>query len=185
MASPIMDLSNLLGWSPLIQSVLMFLTVCVSAWAVYLSIQHRNEDRESAVQAVENAADQAKKRAIIDLLIAQKTDPNYIRDAKIVRGMKDSKECLSSVIDGSDMTKKDAVLSVLNQLEFIAVGIRLNVFDEYLYKQLSCSSVIKTWDAASGFVYELRQQTGIRTLYQDLEYLVDNWRRDPIKSIRN
>lgn len=99
--------------------------------------------------------------------------------------MKDSRECMSSVVNSKDSTKKDAVLSVLNQLEFIAVGIRLNVFDGYLYKQLSCSSVIKTWDAASGFVYELRQQTGIRTLYQDLEHLVDDWRRDPIKPIKS
>lgn len=62
MVSQMTDLSELLSWSPLIQSVLMFLTVCVSAWAVYLSIQHRNEDRESSVKAEEEASDQSKKK---------------------------------------------------------------------------------------------------------------------------
>lgn len=72
---------------------------------------------------------------------------------------------------------------MLNQLEFIAVGIRVGVFDEELYKELSCHSLIKSWEAASGFVYELRHQTGIKTLYQDLENLACRWEKDPIKQI--
>ena len=95
----------------------------------------------------------------------------------------DNSSCLANEINSPDSAKKDAILSVLNQLEFIAVGIRIGVFDEELYKQLCCHSVLKTWEAASGFVYELRKQTQIKTLYQDLEHLADRWENDPIKQI--
>lgn len=172
-------------WIPVIQSVLMFLTVVISAITVYVALCKQKTDKESSVKAIEKAEEQAKKRAIIDLLIAQKSDPNYIKDSKIVRALKsDTTACLSSEINSPDSAKKDAILSVLNQLEFIAVGIRIGVFDEELYKQLCCHSVLKTWEAASGFVYELRKQTHIKTLYQDLECLADRWERDPVKPIQ-
>lgn len=139
MANHIENLTNLLGWSPLIQSLLMFLTACVSAWAVYLSIRYRNEDRQSAVNAVEAATDQAKKK---QLLI-----------------------CLSH--------KKQIRITFEMQKLFATRRVRRSVFP------------LSLTEAISGFVYELRQQTGIRTLYQDLEQLVDNWRKNPIQSIRN
>ncbi len=178
------ELHKWTDWIPVIQSVLMFLTVVISAITVYVAVCKQKTDRESSVRAIEKAEEQARKRAIIDLLIAQKSDPNYIKDSKIVRALKsDSTACLANEINSPDSAKKDAILSVLNQLEFIAVGIRIGVFDEELYKQLCCHSVLKTWEAASGFVYELRKQTHIKTLYQDLEYLSNRWEKSPIKQI--
>ena len=166
-------------WIPVVQSVFMFLTVVCAVVTVWLAFRKQNTDRIRAADAIEENAAQARKRAIIDLLIAQKSDPNYIRDSKIVRALKDNKEIsLAAEVRNPQSPVKDAVLSVLNQLEFIAVGIRVGVFDEELYKELSCHSLIKSWEAASGFVYELRHQTGIKTLYQDLEKLACRWKKD-------
>ena len=182
--NPDPELLRWTDWIPVIQSVFMFLTVVCSAITVIVAVSKQKTDKESSVKAIEKAEQQARKRAIIDLLIAQKSDPNYIKDSKIVRALKsDNSSCLANEINSPDSAKKDAILSVLNQLEFIAVGIRIGVFDEELYKQLCCHSVLKTWEAASGFVYELRKQTQIKTLYQDLEHLADRWENDPIKQI--
>ena len=76
-----------------------------------------------------------------------------------------------------------AFLLQFNQLEFIAVGIRLGVFDEAIYKELSHSNVVETWRTVSGFACELRRQTEFPTLFQDLENLAKKWEKDPIKRI--
>lgn len=178
------ELFRLTDWIPVIQSVLMFLTVVTSAITVFIAFNKQKSDKEASIRAIEKAEEQARKRAIIDLLIAQKSDPNYINDSKIVRALKsDSTSCLANEINSTNSAKKDVILSVRNQLEFIAVGSHVGVFDEELYKQLCCHSVLKTWEAATGFVCELRKQTHIKTLYQDLEFLAKRWEHDPIKLI--
>lgn len=151
-----------------------------------LANQKMTADQKSAVDAIRHNENQARQRAIVDLMIAQKTSPEFVRQSKIVRELHDNKDiCLATLVNEADNPVKDAVLSVLNQIEFIAVGIRLGVFDENMYKQLSCHSVIRTWESASGFVCELRRATGIQTLFQDLEILASKWKANPIVDIKS
>lgn len=176
-------LSNLAAWSPVIQAVCTLLSVAIALITVIVSWKKLREDRESATRAIENADMKARQRAIIDLLIAQKSNNSFISASKVVRSLRENTQCQVSIYVSTDNDTRSAILSVLNQLEFIAVGIRLGVFDEALYKELSCSNVIETWRTVSGFVCELRRQTGFQTLFQDLEDLAKKWEKNPIKRI--
>ena len=171
-------------------SIVLAISSVASAFLAYKTIKISNQkmtaDQKSAVDAIRHSENQAKQRAIVDLIIAQKTNPEFVRQSKIVRELRDNKEiCLAELVKKTDDPTKDAVLSVLNQIEFIAVGIRLGVFDENMYKQLSCNSVIRTWESASGFVCELRKSTGVQTLFQDLEILVSRWKANPIEDLKH
>lgn len=87
---------------------------------------------------------------------------------------------LSQMVDGD---KEQTILRVLNNQEFIAVGIRTGAFDEGVYKQLQCSNVLKLWTATSGFIQEIRKIDGKNTLFQDFERLANKWEKRPIKKL--
>jgi hypothetical protein len=74
------------------------------------------------------------------------------------------------------------ILSVLNNYEFIATGIREDALDEEIFKRVQYSVVIKDWNALSGCVMELRQSTGHRTLFQEFQALAERWHKAPLKA---
>lgn len=125
----------------------------------------------------------ARKRALIDLIIEQKSDAGLIADTQEVYRLHDGGNHLSSLV-GEDSPERRKVLHVLNNHEFIAVGIRLGAFDETVYKQMQCSNVIKMWSATSGFIHEIRKIDGKNTLFQDFESLAKRWEAKPIKRIK-
>lgn len=124
----------------------------------------------------------AKKRALIDLIIQQKADQGLIVATRRVYALQDAGNHLSSLV-GEDSEDRRIILQVLNNQEFIAVGIRLRAFDETVYKQLQFNNVIKLWSATSGFIHELRKMDGRGTLFQDFECLAKRWEKNPIKKI--
>lgn len=124
----------------------------------------------------------AKKRALIDLIIQQKADEGLIKATQRVYQLQDEGNHLSSKV-GEDSEDRRTILKVLNNQEFIAVGIRLKAFDESVYKQLQYNNVIKLWNATSGFIHELRKMDGKGTLFQDFETLAKRWEKKPIKKI--
>lgn len=124
----------------------------------------------------------ARKRALIDLIIQQKSDAQLIADIQDVYRLHDGGNHLSSLV-GDDSVERRRILHVLNNHEFIAVGIRLGAFDEAVYKQMQCSNVIKMWTATSGFIHELRKMDGKNTLFQDFEALAKRWEAKPIKRV--
>ena len=125
----------------------------------------------------------AKKRALIDLIIQQKSDQNLITATRRVYELQDCGNHLSSLV-GTDTEDRRIVLQVLNNQEFIAVGIRLGAFDETVYKQLQFNNIVKLWSATSGFIHELRKIDARTTLFQDFECLAKRWENSPIKKIK-
>lgn len=130
----------------------------------------------------------AKKRALIDLIIQQRSDDQLSQATKTVFDLASAndKQLSAYVSPNGDEKHQEiraAILKVLNNQEFVAVGIRLGAFDEKVYKELQCSNVLKLWRATSGFVCELRKQTNHNTIFQDLEKLAQRWEKAPIKRI--
>lgn len=178
------------AWIPVIQAALTLLSVLAAFFTVKISWKKlcddreaAAKDRETATQAIERADMRARQRAMIDLLIAQNANAQFIDSLKKVRLLREDIHSQVAKFVQTDDDTRSAILSVLNQLEFIAVGIRLGVFDESIYKELSHSNVVETWRTVSGFVCELRRQTGFPTLFQDLEELAKKWEKNPIKRI--
>ena len=125
---------------------------------------------------------QARTRALIDLIIHQKTDSELLQAIAIVYKLHDANHQFSLEVKSKGVNRT-AILKVLNNQEFIAVGIRKKAFDESVYKQMQCSNVIKLWKASSGFIHELRKTDSKDTLFQDFEKLAKKWESDPIKKI--
>jgi len=125
----------------------------------------------------------ARRRALIDLIIQQKADAQLIADVQTVYRLHEMGNHLSSLV-GADSAERRTILHVLNNYEFIAVGIRHGAFDEDVYKQMQCSNVIKLWQATSGFIHEIRKIDNRYTLFQDFEALAKRWERKPIKKVK-
>ena len=132
----------------------------------------------------------SRKRALIDLIIQQKNNENLVKDTQLVFSLAEENDntlskfaCLQKDSTESFVRNRTAILNVLNNLEFIAVGIRLGAFDEKVYKQLQCSNLLKIWNATAGFIHELRRVSGRNTVFQDIEHLAHKWEKSPIKQI--
>lgn len=125
----------------------------------------------------------AKKRALIDLILEQKADPQLVADIQRVYRLAEGGNHLSSMV-ATDSEDRRSILNALNSQEFIAVGIRLRAFDEKVYKQMQCSNIIKLWTATSGFIHEIRRMDGKNTIFQDFECLALRWEANPIKKIQ-
>ena len=135
-------------WIPVIQAALTLLSVLAAFFTVKISWKKLCDDREAAARdrdaatkAIERADMRARQRAMIDLLIAQNANAQFIDSLKKVRLLREDIHSHVARYVQTDDDTRSAILSVLNQLEFIAVGIRLGVFDEAIYKELSHSNV--------------------------------------------
>ena len=73
------------------------------------------------------------------------------------------------------------ILSIINNYEFIALGIREGALDESIYKRAVYSQVMRDWKAMKAFVMELRRQNQIDTLFQELELLAKRWDQHSLK----
>lgn len=128
---------------------------------------------------------QGRSKALIDLIVEQKTNKDLIEATKRVYDLGKNGNHFSEYVPESKAgPDRDAILMVLNNHEFIAVGIRTKAFDEGIYKQLQCSNLLKVWSLSAGFVAELRKISGKDTIYQDIERLAGRWKKDPIKPIK-
>ena len=125
---------------------------------------------------------QARVSALINLLLHQKSDVELIEATRRVYALKTKGDTLSKHVSADSSERKD-ILKVLNNQEFIAVGVRLNAFDEDVYKQSQCTNVLRLWEVASGFIHELRSADGKATIFQDFERLAKRWGEKPIEKL--
>lgn len=139
----------------------------------------------AAVAVIYYNGKQGRTKALIDLLIDQKTDEKLMAATEVVFGMQRRGEQLSLHLGNGETHEFKCILAVLNSYEFIAVGIRLGAFNENVYKEMQCSNLLKLWDAVNGFVAELRRKVGKDTLFQDFERLAIRWKNKPIQKVKS
>ena len=136
----------------------------------------------AAVAVIYYNGKHARVRALIDLIVQQKMDEGLIEATRRVHALRDGGNSLSTHADKDSQERKD-ILRVLNNQEFIAVGVRLKAFDEEVYKQMQCTNVLRMWNVTRGFIHEIRRADGKETIFQDFEKLACKWQKDPIKKI--
>jgi hypothetical protein len=124
-----------------------------------------------------------RRRATIDLVIHQKTDPNLQEAKRHILALHDSHaQNLSRYLENRDSPDCKNILLLLNNYEFIAAGIRESALDEEIYKRVQYSVLVKDWDALSGFVMEFRRTEGRPTLFQEFEYIAKRWKKKRLKA---
>lgn len=138
----------------------------------------------AAIVALHINSKLSRHRATISMLLAQRTD-ELLREAKkeMSKLHADTKISITSLAckGTEDDPRRQHVLVVLNNYEFIAVGVREKALDENVYKRAHYSNLMKDWNAVKPFVTELRTQTGRPTLFQEFEHLHDKWKKNPLK----
>lgn len=125
---------------------------------------------------------QARLRALIDHIVHQKTDKELVEATRRVNALHGSGQSWTTHLNPECEQRKD-ILLILNNQEFIAVGVRLGAFDENTYKQMQCTNVLRLWEASKGFIEEVRRERKKDTLFQDFEKLALRWKKNPIKQI--
>lgn len=125
---------------------------------------------------------QARLRALIDLIVHQKTDNDLADATRLVNTLHKNGQSWTAHLD-PDCDERKAILKILNNQEFISVGIRMKAFDERVYKEMQCTNVLRLWDASKGFIEEIRRERSKDTLFQDFEKLALRWKKKPIRQI--
>ena len=89
-----------------------------------------------AVLAIYRNSNIAKKRATVDLVMHQKQDTEFVAAKKKLHELHDKKVQFSkyALSENSKTEENESILCVLNEYEFVAVGIREGAFDEGTYK---------------------------------------------------
>lgn len=128
---------------------------------------------------------QARRRATIDLILHQKGDAVLLENTRIVWELAEKNGTFAQLAKETSSAECKAVLKVLNNHEFVALGIRMNAFDQKIYKMSQYSNVMKVWNASDGFIRELRCLEGKHTLFQELEWLANQWDNKPIVKIKH
>lgn len=132
----------------------------------------------------------AKRRATIDLIIAEQKDKEYNQKYSSVSKLINNKDsCLvdyAKYLDGENEEHNELnnIRFVLNRLEFTARGIRKKIFEESIYKELKYTNFLKLWEAVEPLVMEIRRKKKTDTYYQEIEWLANRWKHKKIKKIK-
>lgn len=125
----------------------------------------------------------ARKKATIDLILHQKRDTDLLESTRKVWALADKNGTFATLAQDTSSEDCKCILKVLNNHEFVALGIRKKAFNENIYKMSQCSNVMKVWRASDGFIREIRARESKSTLFQEFEWLATRWDRAPISKI--
>jgi len=137
-----------------------------------------------AVFAIRSNAKMSRHRATIDLLLSQRTDINLSKAKKtMTRLHSDPSSSITALACKGKESDEDRhhVLTILNNYEFIALGIREKALDEDVYKRAHYSMLMRDWRATQAFITEFRTQNNTPTTFQEFEYLYKRWIKRPLK----
>ena len=136
-----------------------------------------------AIAIIYNNSHQAKKRATIDLVLHELTNPEIIEAKKQVAHYHDNKTDFTQLSCEEYKAKPENghIRTVLNNYEFIAAGIKEGAFDEEIYKRVKRSILIRDWDALAAYVAEVRRRTGREKIYIEMQWLAERWKKSEIK----
>ncbi len=99
---------------------------------------------------------------------------------KVENEVKEAKDKIRDSIL-QDEKLKDDIHYVLNYYEHIALGIRVEAFEEEIFKNLHYSNFMKIWHCAHPLILQIRSISGKDTIYQEIEYLARKWKNEPIE----
>lgn len=169
-----------------IQTAVILIGAGAAVFTIYvngkLSRQSINHNGKLARESIAHNEKIARQRATIDLLLTQKTDESLIEAKKAVGNIHRDGGDFISLASPAQASNADRghILSILNNYEFIALGIREGALDESIYKRAVYSQAMRDWRAMKAFIMELRRQNKIDTLFQEFEVLARRWEREAL-----
>lgn len=123
------------------------------------------------------------RRATVDLVMQQMYNPALIAANKTVNTLLEAKRIIEFAADDKkDTSERAAILKVINNYEFISCAIREGAFNRKLFQRMRHSQTVRDWEAFKSFIYDIRQSTGRKTLFQDFEWLAAKFVAKPLRT---
>jgi len=132
----------------------------------------------------------AKKSQTAAFLFESRMDKEYAESLHILRKAHKSGKSLRSYVfpvEGRAITPEEEIEKrrfqyILNFYERVAVSIREGIYHESMIKRISYTTVINTWDIAEPLIKAVREKIKSQTIYQEYEWLVNRWKKIPLKT---
>lgn len=135
-----------------------------------------------AIAVIYHNNQQARKRATIDLVLNNNTNKELLEAKRKVASYHEQNINISTFAckDLSEKPESHEIMTLLNNYEFIASGIKEGAFDEEIYKRMNRSVLMRDWEATNSFVVELRKIFKKDTIYSEFEWLNNKWKNSEI-----
>lgn len=137
-----------------------------------------------AISSVLSAKGTARRKQTADLLFGTRSDEELDKGYKRLRTLHDATDDNVRAYSHPDKRGTDATNEIryaLNHWERISVGITEGIYDERMLRQTNYSNVLTLYEHAEPFIRGVREFSGKDTYYQDLECLVESWKKKPLK----
>lgn len=135
-----------------------------------------------ALYSIHRNTQVSRKRATVDLVLHQKNDQALSKANKLVNPLLKSNRITSFADDSQkDTAERAAILDILNNYEFIAVGMREGAFDLQVYIRMSYGTVTRDWKCFEPFVCHLREVHQRPTLFQEFEWLHSKFKQKKLR----
>ena len=121
---------------------------------------------------------QAKSRATVDVVLHERGDKEYGAARKKFAELRDSGNSLTQYACAkppAHQEENSSIMTILNQYEFMAAGIRTGAFDEEIYKRMKRGLLIRDWKALKAYVEELKTLHKRPELYIEFQWLAERW----------
>ena len=129
-------------------------------------------------RSIKSARDNAKDRATMTYLIERSKEQKFTESVQVIFAIN-----LNDNVDIKKYAKKehnkdpkaDAIRYVVNQYEYLAIGVDHDIFNEDMLIEASKGTTIKLFDALEHYILAIRDETD-KHKYQEFEALAKRWR---------
>jgi hypothetical protein len=155
-------LTDLLG-APWLQNLILAVTAAIGLYTLGASSR------------------QERRRATVDVLLELLDDKEFLETRTKVKALIDNGLDIPALLSKEGIENRRLVLSILSRYEFMASGLREGAFDEGVYKRMYYTNVLNDWANLEAFVIALRIDRHVQTPYQELQQLIQRWKKHPLK----
>ncbi|WP_162651547.1 DUF4760 domain-containing protein [Lentilitoribacter sp. Alg239-R112] len=130
----------------------------------------RESHSSNTLKAMENEAQIAKKRAMLDILVKLNSDADWMANREKFISLKGQKAGLAQWANKNGASTQ-VVRRQLNQYELIASGIKNEILSQELYHSFYRTTVVRDFVAAYPFIIAERSTLGGASFYKEFEDL--------------
>lgn len=142
---------------------------------------------------IDTNKDISKKSKTADFLFASRSDNHYLDGLYALKERHASEFNFRCLVhnDKNDKRSEDKknedkecynkILYLLNFYERVSVSIKNNIYDEVMIKEVSYGTIMSTYEKARTLIEAIRKLADKKTCYQEFEWLVERWKKDPLK----
>tara|TARA_R110002049_G_scaffold17590_2_gene68169 strand:- start:1721 stop:2260 length:540 start_codon:yes stop_codon:yes gene_type:complete len=129
-------------------------------------------------KSLDASRDDMRDRATMDLLMRRMGDRRYFECHNYIRNLDGAGNCdVKRFAENDQRNCKESkrFIYVLNQCEYLAVGIRNGTYSATILEEATKTTTIELWEFLQPFILRMRKCRGSPTAYEHFEDLVKQW----------